>query len=318
MSSRSAVSRRRVLHGPRLLGVAGICVALSLSALLRYGRPLDAATAVVLVLGLSLVGLHRFGSTARSRWALASVPLLFHLHLHVPLTSDHWQDPHGGRVGVRLFPWLDFGRDGPNTALLEQQLGSLPAEWRHRGPRSNLLWDCRDGNERVNSQSLIWREDYREILALLPNDEARRQVSACLTDTTNLARVHQGLLLTCLKSLGYPQGYDAQSWWAVHHRVFVRVEDPHHVARLVRGWTQSVQRLDTASIDETDPAGRAQIRGQLRAVGYQESGRWGGDGGIREALWDMEAQEARGESPWPSAGRPVVVWWPEHRLPDGS
>lgn len=307
MCSPSDLSRV-VPYGPRLGGIVGICGVLLALALSRYGLPLDLTTVVALLVGFCLVGLVRVGSSARLRWALATLPLLFHLHLHFPWESSYLQDVHGGREGVRLFPDLRFGRDGPNTALLEQQLGPLEARWRHRCIRSMLLCDWRDGNERVNSRSLIWREDYREILAMLPDEEARRRVSACLTDTSNLVRVHQGLLLTCLKALNYPRGHDVRTWWTAHQWAFVSVSDPREAVSFVQGWTDAASRFGRAWIGDTYYEQYAEIQDQLRAVEYQERGAWGGD---REMAWFY------GD---PIAERPEtrkwIVWWPDHRMPD--
>lgn len=285
-----------------------ICLALLGLALVRYGLPLDLATAGALLVGTGLVGLVRVGASARVRWALAAIPLLFHLHLHAPWESSHLQDVRGGREGVRLFPGLRFGRDGPNTALLERLLGPLEAEWRHQAIRSMLLIDWRDGNERVNSRSLIRRDDYSEILAMLPDDAARRQVSACLTDARNLARVHQGLLLACLKALGYPAGHDATSWWAAHAWAFARIPDPEEAAAFVHGWTHAARGFGARD---------ATIASQLRAVEYQERGSWGGDLELGRAFYDLErAVLVDGDAAARLAAREWIVWWPEHRRPD--
>ncbi|MBX3466121.1 MAG: hypothetical protein KF878_04365 [Planctomycetes bacterium] len=304
----------RVLLGPRFCGVAGSCLALLGLALIRYGLPLDVMTVLVLAGGACLVGLIRLGSSAHLRWGLALIPLLFHLHLHFPWESAYLQDVHGGRIGVRLFPDLRFGRAGPNTFLLERQLGPLNAEWRHRCTRSMLLGDWRDGNERVNSRSLIYHEDYPEILAMLPDEEARRQVSACLTDTGNLIRVHQGLLLACLKALGYPRGHDARTWWAAHQWAFVRISKPEEAAPFVHGWADSARRLGRAWNVGAHYEHHREIQDQIRAVEYQERGTWGGDPVMGQAHWNFQLLLAKQEAQ--RAAKETIVWWPHHRVPD--
>lgn len=314
MLGRGTARRAAIPGSPRALGLWLVCGSLLGLALFRYGLPLDVTTTLGLGLGLCTLGLVHLGVSARGRWALAAIPLLFHLQLHVPVESDWLQDVRRGRVGVRVTPGFRFGRDGPNTALLQEYVGPLPAEWRHRCVRSMLLCDWRDGNERVNSRSLIHRDDLAAVLAMLPDRDARKQVVGCLTDSGNLLRVHQGLLLTCLKVLGHPAGHDARSWWRAHAWVFVREADPERAAGWVQGWTDRARRFGRAWIQDTYYEQYGQIGDQIRATQYQEWGAWGGDRVFAEAFNGRPLKRLQGLAvEWPPGS---VLWWPDYRMPD--
>lgn len=215
----------------------------------------------------------------------------------------------GGRQGVELTPGLRFGRVGPNTALLESYLGPLPAKWRHRAIRSMLIGDWRDGNERVNSRSLIHASHLESVLARLPDREARVQVLRCLTDTDNLLRVHQGLLLTCLDALGYPVGLDAVSWWAAHRWAFVVEPDPERAARICQGWTDQARELLRARTSDLHEPAFSELALQIGACKDQEQGSWGGDAAFGAAFQRIRARLSQPDEPAPELGG-SITWWP--------
>ena len=218
--------------------------------------------------------------------------------LAIPL-PERWSlfDDRGGREGTLLSPGLRFGRNGRNTALLESYLGRLEPNWWVQAPRFPGI---RDGNERVYSRSMIRSENLPAILAMLPSDTARRQVLACLTDPHNRLRVHQGLLLACLKQFGYPAGYDAERWWAFHEAAFVRERDPARAARVAYGWLEEANRLSSSWSGE--------LGGQLSAASYHVRGDWGRDHHFGVAYRQLQ-DAPRSER----VGLPLVkvVWWPE-------
>ena len=188
-------------------------------------------------------------------------------------TGDLIQDIRGGRRGIEFFS-LSFGWSGPNTRFLEQRLGRMEPEWRHQ----LALWAARDGNERVNSRSLIYDSDLRDILRKLPNQEAQDQVLRCLTDPKNFMRVHQGLLLTCVYVLDYPPGYDKESWWR-HHEVLFRPEhDPKAAMENMWGWIEVTESFAPGHKPSGSPCEQfLPITRQRRAADYQIRGDWGGD-----------------------------------------
>jgi hypothetical protein len=287
-----------------------------------YGWPLDTYTwTVVLILFV-------LGSTAGTRTTRIVVfPFVLYAawYLFAPNRSltvperDYYSlfDDRGGRRGIQIPPGLRFGRDGQNTALLESYLGPLPPNWWEQAP----LWPgIRDGNERVHSRNVISYHYLPSILAMLPSDAARRQVLRCLTDPENRLRVHQGLLLACLACWGYPEGFDAESWWQHHQVWFVQERDPVHAARVTYGWT-SLLWIVFRHHDSTNALLDGEVRRQLDVAWYQEHGNWGGHEDFGEALFllDLGAPPERLErlsknpaSWWPSA--PPVLW-PE-RLPE--
>lgn len=287
--------------------------------LLNYGWPLDAWTHAALSIftaTLILVGL-----TGGSRFYLFKhlVTGLFLLSLIVPLES-HWiQDVHGGREGTVVLPWqLRFGRSGENTERLERYLGTLEPKWRHRSIRSMAMSRWNDGNERVNSRSLIYSESLERILLFLPDSAARQQVLSCLTDSSNLLSVHQGMLLAALDLKGYPNGYDRETWWDAHRWIFVSEPSGVRAAYLTQGWTR---RCDSYILSDSRGVYQEQfdlLASQVRAAKYQEEGTsWGGDPAFVEGVFYLERVKSEGSqlSRYPLtslekefAGK-SVVWW---------
>ncbi|MDF1665222.1 MAG: hypothetical protein P1V97_25895 [Planctomycetota bacterium] len=244
--------------------------------------------------------------------------ILFLLSLACPMVS-HWiQDVRGGREGTILSPWqFQFGREGKNTALLESYLGPIKPDWRHRASRSNWI-SWKDGNERVNSKSLIYSETLPKILHRLPTSAARRQVLRCLSDSSNLMRVHQGLLLAALDLHGYPEGYQSMIWWKAHRWIFVVEKSGLRAAYMTEHWTE---RCKTYLIEDEN-GGYANRYGllvqQARAAGYQDTGGWGGDPGFVDGVFqlsrlmyeDIEIDRSTLTQLDEEFAGKTVVWWP--------
>lgn len=168
--------------------------------------------------------------------------------------SDHLVDIRGGRRGIEIRPGeIRFSYAGENSRLLEDFLGPSKAEWTHAHIRHMLFRDWRDGNERFHTRSIIFREYLPEILDLLPHRDARVQVLECSTDPNNIAKLHQEMLLLALKELGYPRGYDAQSWWDKHKVLFVSESNPTRAAVIFGGW---VSKLETLLDEKTSLSSR--------------------------------------------------------------
>jgi hypothetical protein len=243
--------------------------------------------------------------------ALSCVPIAFQVLIplyllqpraveaFIPLDGDYIQDVRGARGGVD-FSGMRFGWKGENTALLESHLGPIQPQWKHS---CSLSFGVRDGNERVDSRSIIQQEFLGDLLALLRDDEARRMVLKCVTDPTNLLRVHQGLLLVCVYQWGYPPGHDAASWWTKHRWVFYAERDPHQAWRVMWGWRE---KIEAASRDHEWP-----ISSQLHAAYDQEGGAWGGDRKLgelfdREPFWRLSPQRPKVQN----LGVDQLDWWP--------
>ena len=193
-----------------LLGTVSLCVL----SILHLGTPLTLYTWLIVGLcaasgaSLALQGKRRlFFGLALLICVYLAIPGPFQMIPGVELWSLF--DDVGGRSGWAITPGLQFGSDSPNTAILESHVGPLKPNWWYQAPHSPWI---RDGNERVQSRNIIRYEYLPEIIAMLPDDEARRTVISVLTVTDNRLRVHQGLLLACLHVLGYPDGMDGESW----------------------------------------------------------------------------------------------------------
>jgi hypothetical protein len=198
-------------------------------------------------------------------------------------------------------PGVRFGRGGVNTNLLESYLGPLPPHW---WQQSDLSPYVRDGDERVQSRNIIFRESLPKILDMLPDDDARRQALACLVDTQNHLRVHQSMLLALLGELGYPPGFDAASWWQRHASLFIRECDAPAAARRTFGWREKAENV--ADVGDHFDA----LHSQLSAARYQEQGQWGGHADFGEAYREVEYMPRTAAS-LPLAAPNNVAWWPE-------
>ncbi len=227
-----------------------------------------------------------------------AVPGLF---LFIP-GFEMWSlfDDVGGRSGWSFAPGLEFGRDGPNTVLLESYVGELQPNWWKQAPHSPYV---RDGNERVQSRNLIRHKYFSEVLEMLPDDEARRTVILALTDKDNRLRVHQGLLLSCLHALDFPAGMDARSWWSQHAFVFRAERDPFIAASLTQGWLEEIERLFSHDWPRT-------VESHYIAATYQEGGQWGGHSDFGQARLEIHFGD-RSADPRAVETSRRILWWPE-------
>jgi len=312
-----------------LLAVPAVLVSVSLLVgCLLLATPLDAATWMIVCGAVAWAFVLSWHVGGRKR-CLVAAPLVFQwfvvlyilaprdVEAFVPLDGTYIQDVRGGRDGMQ-FAGIRVGWSGPNTDLLEHCLGPLQPEWRHRCCLSPYI---KDGNERVNSRSIIGSDFLPELLAMLPHDEARRQVLTCLTDSGNLARVHQGLLLTCLYTLGYPPGHDASSWWEHHAPLFQSKDDPDAAVRLVWAWCERAASYDSGKDGDWSNRDSWEIQRQLRAARYQETGSWGGDFDFGDSyqLFLVQNNLLGGRNtkpPIPDLGVDKVIWWPVEAVGD--
>lgn len=271
--------------------------------ILLYGRPYDAATWFTLAFGL----LSCFPLLARHRWKVFyCLPFLYYFLFIIPVQRYGMLDVQGGRTGVLLMAFngeTRFVRDGPNTQLLEDYLGPLEAKWDSISLRSMLLGTFRDGHDRVYWSNIIFMPELPEILAMLPDNRARVQVLRCVTDRENILRLHQGVLLLCLWSLDYPEGYDAESWWSRHQHLFRHEYDQKRAALTVAGWMQLLVYNDRSL--------RYEVCNRVYATREFERGGWGnGFGGEASNLEKMAENEGKDI---PDNGLLEVVWWKEVR-----
>lgn len=292
-----------------LIGVlcSGSLVVLSMS---RFGLPLDSFTwLVVAVVASSGVSLGLPGS--RRPWFLVSLAaglyLVFPGPCQVVPLVEKWSlfDDRGGRSGWGITPCLRFGREGPNTELMESLVGRLEPNWWYQAPQSPYI---RDGNERVHSRSIIRKEFFPELMEMLPNDNARCAVVLALTDTQNRLRVHQGLLLTCLFVEGSPAGWDANAWWLHNEALLQSEHDPAIAASIAIDWIAKIESCDAL-------ANNRLVATQLRAAKYQQRGGWGGHYDFGEAFQELAHQRAEPDAKAYALGR-SFLWWSEPKAAD--
>lgn len=206
----------------------------------------------------------------------------------LPIRGAGIQDLRGGYKGM-MVEGFQFMRPGANLRLLERYIDPQRPEW---------TWE---GDERVLSKSIIWRESLPKALALLPHDAARRQVLQALTEPDNRMRVHQSMLLACLGHLGHSPGYTAETWWNAHEWAFRIERDPKQAAQAVQGWTAKVEALQLPNDEVAD-----EIRAQIRAARYQERGTKGGDREFSDAYMRLPS---KGIAPFRMEHH-TIAWWP--------
>lgn len=223
-------------------------------------------------------------------------------------------DVQNGRYGteLRLHRSLHFARDGSNTNIIRHYVGSRPAQWLRQRP----LDGSRDGDDRVNSCSVVFKPFLTEILKLLPSDIVRRKVLECLTDSTNLARIHQGMILACLYAKGFPSGFNSESWWKMHASLFKPVHDPDQTALLCWRWCERSKRCipgyangASEPIEENKP-----VLSPRKAAEFQQQSIWGGDEELYEAFEKLEKKLGSprvSEELKASLGVYQIAWWPD-------
>lgn len=250
----------------------------------------------------------------KTRLVMLAVPVLSELvilaHLKAPYAVEYYLPIDGVYLqDVKRDRWrsefagLRFTWEGANTALLERMLGHAESQWLHHCFTNPHI---RDGNERVNIRSMIHSDHLSQVLALLPDDAARRTVLQGLTDSENLLRVHQGLLLECLSTMGFPPGFDSRSWWQHHAVLFRREPDPKQAIQTFWGWTDRIVQFAPGTNQRFD-----EIHDQLVAARYQETASgWGSDDAVSQFLFDRNL-DIRGPLPpdMPPIGLYQVAWW---------
>ena len=220
------------------------------------------------------------------------------------LGGRYIQDVRGSRSGIEK-AGIRFVTDTNNADLIEKHLGPIEPQWKHS---SYIAPGIRDGNERVDSGSIIRCTCLGEMLEVLPSEAAKRQVLICVTDPNNRARIHQGLLVIAIRAWGYPPGYDAETWWTEHAHLFKPMPDPTVAAKTVWGWRERIGSLISASHHDGQELSLYEeyLSTLCSAARYQEQGTWGGDRDFGEC-YDM----LPGTMPPPLVIPKNVVWWPE-------
>ncbi|MDA7979095.1 MAG: hypothetical protein MPJ50_10050 [Pirellulales bacterium] len=110
-----------------------------------------------------------------------------------------------------------------NTPLIEKYVPSI--EQKPLNPFSS-----------IEGELLLYDPELKDILALLPHDQARTAVLAALVDDKNHLRFHQNMVMYAIQALGYPAGETAESWWQSHAEIFAVEHDPDRAAERAWGW----------------------------------------------------------------------------------
>lgn len=288
-----------------LLGVS-LTSALVLICLWRHGLPYNVYTwFVVILLGLS-------GWTLRIRGMRGAkfffAALLASVHLARPeicmnlpsyfVIKYFYCDGTRARERWDFTPGFSFIKDGENTALIESYLGPHDPEWTSMSSLSPHLFD---GNDRVHSRNIIHSSYLKSMLELLPTEESRRKVLATLTDRKNHLRMHQSLLLVCLHEWGYPNGVDAESWWATNGAAFYSENDGYIATSLALDWRARIMKRCPSS-DDTPK----EIRIQLRACMKWDEFEPGSDPNFSVAHW---AKGREDPDKWALGFSAGMIWW---------
>ncbi len=170
----------------------------------------------------------------------ASRPQLMEPLLHQLRGNVRLQDVRGGRNGVQLLMAFRFRWPGRNTTLIESYLGPIEPQWELQWPPGPLDVDDRMP---IRREAIIRRADLPELLEILPSPAARRRLLECVTNPQNAARAHQGVLLVCLRLLGFPHAMDADRWWRRHADLFRPVKTEAEMSRLTPGWRLAITEL---------------------------------------------------------------------------
>jgi hypothetical protein len=288
---RAARRPSAIFNSPDFIFALAVAVFMPSIVLMGVGIPMDWWTWLGVCIGVVPVAI---ACQIRSySLSLGAVTFVYYLTFYFCSEPHTLQDLHGGRQAWEILPHsFTFAHAGPNTRLLEQWLGPLEPQWQYL--------------DHVNGRNLIFSARLPAILDLLPDDEARRQVLMSLTDSTNLLRFHQGLLLTCVHELGYPPGMDAHSWWDKHVWVFQRERDPARAVRIAWGWQA---RLPADAI-----INNVAISIQLSGIHCQQGDiRGGGDleFGLEYVKFDLAQRYKSNNHDNPDLGVNRIVWWPQ-------
>ncbi|MDF1665220.1 MAG: hypothetical protein P1V97_25885 [Planctomycetota bacterium] len=238
--------------------------------------------------------------------------------LLVPYQSDWLLDIPGGRRGAEIRPWsLVFSKGGRNTAILEDHLGPLDAEWRFHELRSNTGSGLHVSHQETNSHNLIYQQELQQILEILPTRKARMQVLRCLTDSSNIMRFHQGLLLACLYVKGFPKGFAAENWWQTHEWIFVSEHSGMRAARITQLWVRRGERYLLYGAGELENKKLQLLRKSILAARFHE-GSWG-EGPLFPKSWPFNEDKCpqktakdlkRIEQVEKELENKNSVWWP--------
>lgn len=179
-------------------------------------------------------------------WQLLDDLVLGHLPVPCCLVGEiRICDVQAGRTRMSAGEALTFAMPGPATAVIEKYLAPTASVWRASrtemdagfgGPdETEEYWN--EASDRFEDLILSeWDIDWEKCLAMLPHDEARRQVLAAIACDGSLVRVEQLQLIARLGHHGYPTGHDAESWWKAHAWVFVPERDATAARAKTRGW----------------------------------------------------------------------------------
>jgi hypothetical protein len=286
-----------------------VCGIMSLIIVVVLGSPQNVAAAIAMALPLMAAVVAGSVQKKSVRRAICLFIPLTYVYLFYPWESFYYHDLRSDRHGVKIYPELLFGKDGKNSELIRRFLGYHSPEWQYGCIRSFAFGfgDWRDGNERVDSCSLIHQDCLSQLLEKLPDENARAEVLHCITNSKNLLRVHQGLLLSCIYQLGYPNGHTSESWWKKHSSLFMSTEDAVAAASMVAGWRIRIEK----SLPENVWEKYWVIGQQLRAARYAEGGVWGGDKSFSNAYDELNIQAWCEGKKHANRGLKNVDWWPE-------
>ncbi|BBM86160.1 hypothetical protein UABAM_04546 [Candidatus Uabimicrobium amorphum] len=243
--------------------------------LLTYGVP-NQTTTLILLICVSwnfvwhLLWIKYEKVTMAAKIIILLAPICFWFDICFLGWRTYSQDICRGRMRCEFADMLFFVRNGKNTHLINKWLGETAPHWTHSHIGGSPFSLVVDGNERVNTHSIVHQYYLPRILKLLPHDNARKQVLQCVCDSQNQLRFYQGLLMVCVMEWGFPEKKTAEEWWQKHQHFFIHESDGYEAAKTVVNWRLKIEEITRKKFGLRDRGTEVEV--QLRAIEYLENG----------------------------------------------
>lgn len=268
---RVLVSRLRDRRWTLMAGMVGIAMAIGMF-LAQSGFPQNGHSYIVLcsawplVVYTSLLPATYWRETTVTTVLGAALAALFCESLRVAEMID----PSSGRRGTLYICDVLVGGETANSRIVEQYVGRRASSW-----RKLQQYYSRDGDDRVNSQVIVFSPRLQEALVILRDEEAITTALSCVSDSRNYLRIHQSMLLKCAAAYDKRESA-AEPWWSRHRAMFVRVHSRVVAKDRVRELEEYIDRTYGYLIRESRL--HDEMINGVKALEYQREGLWGGDG----------------------------------------
>jgi hypothetical protein len=226
-----------------LSGSIAIGVILGLCACLKNGMPATTATWCLLIGCVLWCVVLATKLEPRVTLFAVLIPLTLQFHLVakiLPIEQRQFVDLRRMREDYSPFRNVMFVQPSHSTKIIASYLGPAESHWVSTSQLGILKY------------SILAHDDLEKYLAVLPSDDARRQVLSALTDHENLLRHHQELLLIAIRAIGYPRGEDPAAWWEKYSYVFRSYHDAAQAVAVARGWRKAIEKRLLGRLEKGD------------------------------------------------------------------